>query len=99
MKAILAVSFMLLLAAPPILATRHNNHSHSVSLSWCDDTKSMEFHKGSLIIKQKGNRPNKIEITKSYQLFVDGDLVKTNAEQQQLVEEYYDLAVGSNRRS
>lgn len=52
-----------------------------------DDNVSMDFDDGSFIFTHEDDE--KVEITKKYDLIVNGDRVRLSARQQRLVEEYY----------
>lgn len=93
MRIISIILIMLLLAAPALFAEDNNVRSYKMhsSKSHFMNGSSIDFDDGTLVLERHGRRGIKVEITRKYELFVDGDLIKTNKEQQRLVEETYQL--------
>lgn len=64
----------------------HFNH-------WCwDDDISFDLDDGSIIIKHDGRRRDRstVEFTKDYELYIDGERIDLNEEQQLLVREFHE---------
>ena len=61
----------------------YHHHGH--------DDYSIDFDDGSLIIREDGRRGDEVEITEDYELYINGDLIKTDKEQKKLLKEYYNL--------
>ena len=59
----------------------------------CLDDARVSFDHGTIVITSNKNRYNRdiVEITDDYELYVNDRYVETNRQQQELVEEYYDL--------
>lgn len=57
------------------------------------DGVSIDVDDGTLIITYKDGGYSRIEITEDYELYVNGRLVKTDREQKELIEDYYDQAI------
>jgi hypothetical protein len=69
------------------------SHSHSVSGStslFDTNSRSIDFKGKRVIIKYKTGSPRRVEVNDSHELRVDGDLVKLDRDQQELVAEFYD---------
>jgi cell division protein ZapA (FtsZ GTPase activity inhibitor) len=72
-------------ASPP----RHSKHSDAHWYKSSDNNISMDFDDGTLVITNRGRNKGKVEITKDYELYVNGRRVQTNDEQRELLREYY----------
>jgi hypothetical protein len=99
MKAFSIVLLAVLLAVPSVAFghSRHyhssTSHSHSISTSmglFDDSSRSIDFKGKRVIVKYDSDTPRRVEINERHELRVDGDLVKLNRDQQQLVGEFYD---------
>jgi hypothetical protein len=84
----------------PSVAFSHSRHyhsstsrSHSTSLSTDildSGSRSIDLKGKRIIIKYNYGTPRRADINERHELRVDGDLVKLNVDQQQLVGEFYD---------
>ncbi|MDH4156137.1 MAG: hypothetical protein OEW00_02535 [candidate division Zixibacteria bacterium] len=88
-----ALALMLLLASAGIV---HGKSHTCSSLSFDDhlyhfEGVDIDFDGGSLFIIHEGRDVTTIEITADYQLLIDDELVKTDADQQKLLKEFYTL--------
>ncbi|MCP4568938.1 MAG: YggN family protein [FCB group bacterium] len=94
MKKTIIALLACLLTFGALPALGEGSHHHS-SFGDCyrsgHDDYSIEFDEGSLIISEDGRRGDEVEITEDYELYINGDLIKTNKEQKQLLKEYYTL--------
>jgi DNA-binding transcriptional MerR regulator len=54
---------------------------------------------GDVILKPRHRRYPKVRITGDYRLYVDGDLVKTNDEQKELLKEFHGLTMEMHREA
>lgn len=99
MKTFSIVLLATLLTVPSVAFShsRHyhssTSHSHSVSVSTDlldNDSRSIDFRGKRVIIRYDSGTPRRIEVNDRHELRVDGGLVKLNADQQQLVGEFYD---------
>lgn len=78
-------TFSLASAAPPTKDKVSKSHWYN-----CDNKNvSMDFEDGDLIIEKDGRRGGKVVITEDYELYVNGQKVKTDKEQRKLLREYY----------
>ena len=88
-----ALALLLLLASAGIIHGKSHTYS---SLSFNDhlchfEDVDIDFDGGSLFIVHDGRDITTIEITADYQLLIDDELVKTDADQQKLLKEFYTL--------
>ena len=65
----------------------HDYHGHI----WDTDDFEIDVDDGVIIIEDHGRRTNTLEITPEYELYLNGELIKTNEEQKKLVEDFYVL--------
>lgn len=89
---IAATLSLLLLLASPLAAwsgcDRHKNHR-----SFCSfDHLSIDFDDGTLIFDFDNRHGDIVEITADYQLYINGELIPTDEEQQKQLQECYHLA-------
>lgn len=99
MKTLSIVLLTTLLALPSagLSHSRHyhssTSHRHSVSGStglFDTNSRSIDFKGKRVIVKYKSGSPRRVEINDRHELRVDGDLVKLDRNQQELVAEFYD---------
>ena len=79
------VFLLLSLQLMAVEGPKHRNHA----VLHCFDDIEVELENGSIILKNKDYRHSQVEITRDYELYVNGDRVETNAAQQELIEDYY----------
>lgn len=60
---------------------------------WLLEDVDFDIRDGSIIITNRGRDRGEVEITSDYRLYVDGHLVVTNADQDELLADYYDLTM------
>lgn len=69
-------------------------HHRSLSLFdgniYCSDDINIDIDGGSVIITHE-DEDDEIEITKKYELYINGELIRTNERQRELLEEYHTL--------
>lgn len=52
---------------------------------------NIDMDDGAIIISHRDHRNPTVEITEEYELYIDGKLVKTDADQKKLIAQYYNL--------
>jgi len=73
------------------------SHCKSWKYSACDkhvaclEDVEVDIDDGTIIFTKKDSDHERVEITEDYELYINGRFVKTNGEQQELVEVYYEL--------
>jgi hypothetical protein len=103
MKASIAVLILALTFSPALLnasdveSYAHNDRqsrSHGTSgCIWSSGNVDFNIKHGSIIMTKHGRHDGELEITKNYELYLDGDLIETSPEQKKLVKEYYDTSM------
>ena len=95
--ALLLVICLVALSAGTVFGgSRHRYHDvdHDRWYEECSDRISIDMKHGAVVIKHReGRERSKVEITEGYELFVDGELVATDQEQEKLLKEYHTLVV------
>ncbi len=56
---------------------------------WDTEDFEIDIDDGVIIIEDHGRRSNMLEITPEFELYLNGDLIETNEEQEKLVEDFY----------
>jgi len=98
MKSLTLILALTVLIYPSSFATEtvfhgHSTHHYSHSDIDChNDGISYHIDDGTIVITHDGADFCEIEITEECELYIDGDLIKTNAEGKRLLQEYYDQA-------
>ncbi len=91
MKSVLiALTVTLLVCAPVTFAESHHNQLGPLDGQlWSMDDIRVNIHDGSVILTNE-YEDGKIKITKDYELYVNGRLVKTDPGQEKLIAEFHD---------
>ena len=93
---LLLVCLMALTAGTVFGGSRHRHHDLDRD-SWYDehsDHISIDMKHGAVVIEHReGQDRSEVEITEEYELFIDGDLITTDQEQEKLLKEYHTLVV------
>jgi hypothetical protein len=83
---------LVLLLASPLLAWESSDR-HKYQYGHCNfDHLSMDFDEGTLIFDFGSRHGDIVEITEDYQLYINGELIPTDEEQQKQLRECYHLA-------
>ena len=90
---ILIIACLLLLATLPAFG-RGNHHDYDIGdCSYIHDNHSfnVDFDDGTLVIYGEGRRGrgDEVEITREYELYINGDHIKTDQAQRALLKSYY----------
>ncbi len=64
-------------------------HGVSVHNGGAFEDMSFDLEDGSIIMTRSGRRVETVEVTENYELYVNGDRVKLDTDQQKLVQEFY----------
>ncbi len=85
------IALFLILALPGSAgAERHVRTAHIVNNSHFDGV-NIDLEDGSIIMTHGEYDDEEVEITENYELFINGRRIPLDADQQKLVQEYYDL--------
>lgn len=98
MKAAVIVLFLALTITPALNAADLECHRHCRfhginGCLWSSGDVDFNIKDGSIIMTQHGRHRSKMEITRDYELYLDGELIETTPDQQKLVKEYYDTSM------
>lgn len=91
---VLLTGLLLVSTATTSLAGKHSSRwsddNHSRFSNWDDDI-SFDLDDGTLIITHERNRRDRsvVEFTEDYELYIDGDKIRLNDDQRELVGEFY----------
>jgi hypothetical protein len=93
MKNFTAVLFISLLLFSSVNAVDYKNRDNKKSYKHSSILKNVDIdiEDGSIVITSNDYEDETVKITEDYELYVNGKLIKTNEEQQELVAKYYDL--------
>ena len=96
---VLLILVVILIAYPSLNAGSRNHFVRYVS--WQSDDRpdrshlEIDLEDGTLVITYEDRRDySTVEITEEYELYIDGQHIKTDKDQKKLLGEYYELVVG-----
>ncbi|MCX6833904.1 MAG: hypothetical protein NTW07_02025 [candidate division Zixibacteria bacterium] len=101
MRKVVTLALTALLCAI-VVGDVHAGHRHEMNLSMrgnhvfeFDDNTWFDLDDGSVVIthKERGEPRSTVEITDSYELYIDDERISLDSEQQALVREFYDQSV------
>jgi hypothetical protein len=76
----------------------YKKYSYNGDFNYCDNT-NIRVDDGLVIITHRGYDKAVVEITDDYELSVNGQDIKLDSDQKQLVKEYYNLVVDINEEA
>ena len=86
----LTLTSILMLAITMTNCIAHEDNSTSNGSSLCLDNINIDIEDGTLILTNKNDDDETVEITEDYELYVNGRYIRTDYREDKLIRDYYD---------
>ena len=87
---VLTLTSILMLALTMTNCIAHEHNSTSNGSSLCLDNINIDIEDGTLILTNKNDDDETVEITEDYELYVNGRYIRTDYREDKLIRDYYD---------